>query len=153
MITSIWTVPGEKNETAATLRAAVFCGELGLPPEVEQDEFDPFSFQLALLSDGVPVAAGRFYLRAVGKAQLSRICVLPEWRRQGIGDGLIRILDFKAAMAGLRESYAQVPLAYVPLFQRIGFVACGEPEQELGQTVQPMRKETNDGTKGHCAHQ
>ena len=153
MITSIWTLPGQPNETAQALRATVFCGELGMKPEEEQDAFDPFSFQLALLSDGVPVAAGRFYLRGVGKAQLSRICVLPEYRRQGIGDGLIRILDFKAAMAGLKESYAQVPLEYEKIFRRIGFVPCGEPEEEAGRTVLPMKKETNDGTKGHCAHQ
>ena len=100
MITSVWTFPGQDNETARQIRKAVFCDELGMDPEKEQDVFEPFSFQLALLLDDKPVAAGRFYLRGLGKAQLSRICVLPEYRRQGIGDGLIKILDFKAAMAG-----------------------------------------------------
>ena len=147
MITSVWTTPGQVNETALAIEQIVF-------PEVEiPDDFEPFSFQLALINDGVPVAAGRFYLRAMGKAQLDRICVLPEYRRQGIGDGLIKILDFKAALAGLQESYADVPVEYEKLFARIGFQPYGERFARGGQVLQTMRKECNDGTKGHCAHQ
>lgn len=147
MITSVWTTPGECNETALAIEQAVF-------PELETpDAFEPFSFQLALLCDGVPVAAGRFYLRGTGKAQLDRICVLPQWRRQGIGDGLIKILDFKAALAGLQESYAEVPLEYEKIFLRIGFVRCAEPVRRDGKDCVTMKKECNDGTKGHCAHQ
>lgn len=152
MITSVWTVPGERNEPAFQIRNAVFCKELGMDPEKLEDAFDPFSFQLTLLLDDVPVAAGRFYLRSVGKAQMSRICVLPEYRRQGIGDGLIKILDYKAAMAGLKESYADVPLEYEPLFLRIGFLPYGEPFEQEGRMVRTMKKECNDGTKGHCTH-
>lgn len=152
MITSIWTIPGEENETAFAVRRAVFCDELGMDPERERDAFEPFSFQLTLLLDDVPVAAGRFYLRGVGKAQLSRICVLPEYRRQGLGDGVIKILDYKAALAGLQESYADVPLEHQPLFLRIGFTPVGEPFEQDGRTVQTMKKECNDGTKGHCSN-
>ena len=153
MITSVWTIPGQDNETARQIRKAVFCDELGMDPEKEQDVFEPFSFQLALLLDDKPVAADRFYLRGLGKAQLSRICVLPEYRRQGIGDGLIKILDFKAAMAGIAESWAEVPEPYWPLFCRIGFQPEGESYEQDGVKMQTMKKETNDGTKGHCAHQ
>ena len=53
-------------------------------------------------------------------------------------------------MAGLSESYADVPLEYEPMFRRIGFVADGEPFEQEGRMVQTMNKECNDGTKGHC---
>ncbi len=147
MITSVWTTPGECNETALAIERAVF------PEAVFPDAFEPFSFQLALLNEGTPVAAGRFYLRSTGKAQLDRICVLPPYRCQGIGDGLIRILDFKAATVGLQESYAEVPLEYEKLFARIGFAPFGEPFEKNGRRLQNMKKECNDGSKGHCSHQ
>lgn len=153
MITSVWTTPGQENEVARELFRAVFCNEFNMPEQELDDVFTPFSFQLALVNDGIPVAAGRFYLRATGKAQLSRICVLPAYRRQGIGDGLIKILDFKAAMAGLTESYAEVPAAYEQIFSRVGFVPQGDWVEKNGSRMRTMKKETNDGTKGHCAHQ
>lgn len=153
MITSVWTTPGQENEVARELFRAVFCQELGMDEAQLDDAFTPFSFHLALVNDGMPIAAGRFYLRGVGKAELSRICVLPEYRRQGIGDGLIKVLDFKAALAGLDTSYAEVPEEYEKIFLRIGFAPEGDWAEKNGRRVRVMKKETNDGTKGHCAHQ
>ena len=87
MITSIWTPPGGDGTVAKTLREAVFCKELGLPPEAGWDESDRYAFHLVLMMEDVPVAAGRLSYGGAGTAMLSRICVAKSataWSRSWI---------------------------------------------------------------------
>ena len=153
MITSIWTPPGGDGTVAKTLREAVFCKELGLPPEAGWDESDRYAFHLVLMMEDVPVAAGRLSYGGAGTAMLSRICVAKKYRRQGIGDGLVKIMDFKAAIMGMGHSAVEVPQSLLPFYTRLGYEAYGAPLERWGILLTPMKKETNDGTRENCAHQ
>lgn len=153
MITSIWTPPGGDGTVARTLREEVFCKELGLPPEAGWDESDRYAFHLVLMMGDVPVAAGRLSYGGAGTAMLSRICVAKKYRRQGIGDGLVKIMDFKAAMMGMEHSAVEVSQSLLPFYTRLGYEADGAPLERWGILLTPMKKETNDGTRENCAHQ
>lgn len=153
MITSIWTGPGGDASVARNLRQQVFCEELGLEPELAWDAGDPYAFHLVLMMDEVPVAAGRITYGGVGVAKLSRICVAKRYRRQGIGDGLVKILDFKAAEMGMAHSQVDVPEELLPFYRRLGYAPCGDSTEKWGRKILPMQKETNDGTGENCAHQ
>ena len=153
MITSIWIRPGEDAQTAKTLRRQVFCEELGLDESLAWDASDPYAFYLVLFNEGEPVAAGRMTYGGAGTAKLSRICVPKRWRLQGIGDGLVKVLDFKAAMQGMRFSQVDVPEALDHFYRRLGYAPCGEPFRQYGLTLTPMKKECNDGSRENCAHQ
>ena len=152
MITSIWTAPGGDASVARALREQVFCQELGMDQEMAWDSMDQYAFHLVLLLDDKPVAAGRMSYGGGSTAMLSRICVAKDYRRQGIGDGLIKIMDFKASGMGMQYSAAEVPEQHRNLFARIGYQEDGPAFSKYGWTVTPMKKETNDGTKSNCAH-
>ncbi len=102
MITSIWTNPGGDASAARDIRRAVFEEELQLDPALTWDSSDNYAYHLVLLLNNVPVAAGRITYGGVGIAKLGRICVLKKYRRQGIGDGLVKILDYRASEMGKR---------------------------------------------------
>ncbi len=153
MITSIWAGPGEDASVAKNVRQQVFCEELGLEPELAWDFTDPYAFHLVLLMNDVPVAAGRITYGGVGVAKLSRICVIKKYRRQGIGDGLVKILDFKAAEMGMHYSQVDVAEELLPFYRRLGYTACGERSEKWNRVIIPMKKETNDGTRENCTHQ
>ena len=153
MITSIWTSPGEAHDTALELRRQVFQEELGWSQEEDCDFMDPYAYHLVLLLNDVPVAAGRLTYGGVDRVRLDRICVLKKYRRQGIGDGLVKILDFKAAMIPVKYSVVESTPALERFFGRIGFAETGSTTEARGDTLIVMEKETNDGTKQNCAHQ
>lgn len=153
MITSIWTKPGEDAAAARALRKAVFCDELGLEETLAWDAADPYAFHMVLVMNDEPVAAGRMTYGGPGTAKLSRLCVAKRWRMQGIGDGLVKVLDFKAAMQGMQYSQVDVPEQLEHFYRRLGYEPCGDSFQRYGYTLTPMKKETNDGTRENCAHQ
>ena len=153
MITSIWTGPGGDASVARRLRQEVFCGELGLPEDLSWDVSDPYAWHLVLLMEEEPVAAGRITYGGVGLGKLGRICVRKRWRNQGIGDGLVKVLDYKASQLGMGFSQVEVPEELAHFYTRLGYRPCGDSYEAYGRTITPMKKETNDGSGENCAHQ
>lgn len=153
MITSIWTAPGGNASAAKELRRQVFQEELGIPQAEDYDAMDPYAYHLVLVMGDVPVATGRITYGGVGTAKLSRICVLKKYRRQGIGDGLVKILDYKASQMGMQYSTVDVAEDLLPFYRRLGYAPSGQPFTKWGQKLTPMKKETNDGTRENCTHQ
>ena len=125
MITSIWTGPGEENPAAKELRRQVFQEELQIPAAEEWETQDAYAYHLVLLMNDTPVATGRITYGGVGTAKLSRICVLKKYRRQGIGDGLVKILDYKASQMGMRYSQVDADEELLPFYRR--------PDHKMGQ--------------------
>lgn len=153
MITSIWTNPGEEAAAAKALRQQVFQQEFGIPQAEEWEPQDVYAYHLVLVMDDVPVAAGRITYGGIATAKLDRICVLKKYRRQGIGDGLVKILDYKASQMGMQYSEVAAAEELLPFYRRLGYQPSGEPYTKWGRTLIPMKKETNDGTRENCAHQ
>ena len=114
MITSLWMKPGDDLTAALRIREQVFQQELGLSQAEDQDALDAYSYHLVLLYNDVPAATGRISYDGVGVAKLSRICVLPKFRRQGIGDGLVKVLDYKASQLGMQKSRVETIPALEP---------------------------------------
>ena len=152
MITSIWTNPGGDASVAQTLRRQVFQQELGLDC-ADMERMDGYCYHLVLKLGDVPVATGRISYASMGVAKLSGICVAKKYRRQGIGDGLVKVLDYKASQLGMQYSTLDAEEAQMPFYRRIGYAPCGEKFTKWGRTLVPMKKETNDGTRENCAHQ
>lgn len=153
MITSLWLRPGEDAAVALELRKSVFQEELGWHCEQDHDTMDAYAFHLVLFFHDVPVATGRITYGGVGKAKLERICVNQRYRHQGIGDGLVKVLDYKASQMGMQYSVVETIPALEPFYSRIGYEKTGEIIQKYGMKLIVMQKETNDGTRENCTHQ
>lgn len=153
MITSMWFRPGDDISVALELRRQVFQEELGLPVEFDQDGLDPYSYHLVLLYNDIPAACGRISYGGVNTGRLSRICVLHNYRRQGIGDGLVKVLDYKASQLGMGRSRVETIPGLEKFFGRIGYEKTGDRYEKYNMSLITMEKETNDGTRENCAHQ
>ena len=153
MITSMWLRPGEDLTVPHQIRQQVFQQELGFSQQEDQDVLDRYAYHLVLLLNDVPVATGRISYDGVGMARLSRICVLKKYRRQGIGDGLVKVLDYKASQLGMQHSRVETIRDLEPFYLRIGYLATGAKRQLGELELITMEKETNNGTRENCAHQ
>lgn len=150
MITSKWIRPGEDISEAMGIRQEVFVEELGW--ENAQDVLDPYAYHLVLYYNDAPAACGRITYLGPGKALLGRICVRKKFRRQGIGDGLVKVLDYKASQLGMKTAVVETVPQLQKFYHRIGFLKTGETKK-YGMDLITMQKETNDGTRENCAHQ
>lgn len=153
MITSLWMKPGEDISAALELRKGVFQQELGWEQEQDHDLMDNYAFHLVLLLNDIPVATGRITYGSVGNARLGRICVKKEYRRQGIGDGLVKVLDYKASQMGMQYSSVETVPELEKFYGRIGYQKTGETLSKNGMELMIMQKECNDGTRENCSHQ
>jgi [ribosomal protein S18]-alanine N-acetyltransferase len=72
-----------------------------------------------------PLVVGYAVLWSViDQAELGNVSVAPEWRRQGIGDGLVRTILQRAGERGVREVFLEVRVSNEgaqKLYERYGF--------------------------------
>lgn len=124
------------------VRNLVFVVEQQIPPEVEFDEFDGQCHHfLARDLQGQPIGTGR--LSPEGK--LGRLAVVREWRHQGVGQSLVRIMIEKARQLGLTTMTASAQLAVLDFYTKLGFTPVGAvfteagiPHQTVTFVVQPL---------------
>lgn len=151
MITSKWFRPGDDITEALTLRRCVFEEELGFIET--QDVLDQYGYHLVLYYNDVAAACGRISYGGKDTALLGKICVLPKFRRQGIGDGIVKVLDYKASQLGMKYSRVETVETLERFYSRIGYQKTDDTVEKNGMTLIVMQKETNDGTRENCAHQ
>jgi ribosomal-protein-alanine N-acetyltransferase len=78
-----------------------------------------------LVAELGPVVVGYAVLWSVlDQGELGNVSVAPGWRRQGIGDGLVRTVLSRAAERGVREVFLEVRVSNFgaqKLYERYGF--------------------------------
>ena len=139
-------LPGRPVEEAIAdalcVRRAVFVKEQGFPAETEPDALDGGCRHAVVYADGEPVAAGRLWW-AAGDFHIGRVCVLAEWRGQGVGDALMRMLLHKALAHGARGVALSAQQRVLPFYARYGFAPTGDAYAEDGIPHQRMRADAN----------
>lgn len=131
--------------TAAALRMAlevrkrVFVEEQGVPPELELDGRDTTANHVVVEIEGKVVATGRL-LMDDGEARISRVAVLPEWRRRGIAGEVIAALERQAARRGVSEVALNSQTYAQELYDKLGYVVTGDGFVEAGIDHVPMAK-------------
>ena len=142
MITNEWINGQGDLSTAIEIRKKVFVEEQHAPADTEPDGFDEFALHLIVYVDGAAAGTGRIYHDG-RYFKIGRVCVLPEYRGQHIGDLIMRLLllksqDFAAEVVIHAQSHAQ------NFYKRYGFVTEGEEFVEDGILHVKMRVKKED---------
>jgi predicted GNAT family N-acyltransferase len=74
------------------------------------------------------VGTGRLLRASGGVARIGRISVLPEWRGQGVGSRLLRLLEEAALARGARQILLHAQLQVRDFYERRGYTA-REPDR------------------------
>jgi len=114
---------------AMAVRYAVFVREQGIPAQFELDEHDPEAVHAVAFDPcGVPLGTGRL----LPDGHIGRMAVLRSVRGQGVGTVILHTLVAIARSRGKHELRLHAQLTAVPFYERQGFVAIGEPYDEVG---------------------
>ena|SRR5882672_4882106 len=125
------------------IRTKVFVEEQGVPPDLEWDGLDEHAYHVvAFAPDGTPIGTGRL----LQDAQIGRMAVFKEWRRQGVGTALLDMLLVIANKMGYDDVKLHAQTRVLDFYARKGFAAQGEEFMEAGIPHIAMTRTTVDQT-------
>lgn len=122
------------------VRGRVFVDEQHVKSEIEIDDLDQTCRHYLVLIDQQPVAAMRA-IEYKEYTKLGRICVLKEYRHQGIGEKLVQYV--MQEIKGEFRLGAQ--LHALAFYEHLGFIPYGEPFIEAN-IEHIMMKKTLEGS-------
>ena len=111
------------------LRLRVFVDEQGVPPEMEQDEFDAVSVH-AIATDAAGEVIGT--ARLLPDGHVGRFAVAAPQRGSGVGERLLRALLDAAARRGHRRVVLHAQLTAEAFYAHYGFERTGDVFMEAG---------------------
>ena len=126
-------------DDAYKVRFQVFCKEQGVKPEVEADDHDREALHVVVYDQEEPIAAGRMVI-VNEMFRVGRICVLPEYRGQHVGEKIVALLlDIAKENRGIKERvYARAQVSAIPFYEKFGFKTFGDVIQVAGIDHQDM---------------
>jgi predicted GNAT family N-acyltransferase len=124
------------------LRHEVFVVGQGVPADLERDADDARADQVVGLLDGVVAATGRLLppAGAGDPATIGRMAVAEPARGQGLGAGVLALLERTAVERGWSTVDLHAQLQAVPFYERSGYTAYGATYLEAGIEHVSMRK-------------
>ena len=143
MVQGKWFSPGEDLSALLPVREAVFSRGA--------DDLDALSWNVLVYRDSVPAAAGRIWWQD-GAFRLGDIGVLESFRRQRLGDLVLRLLLYKAQNHAAREVRLTCPRDTSGFFARLGLRE--EPSEDPSSVEMMIRgKDIDLDTCSKCPKQ
>ncbi len=123
----------ELGDAAREIRERVFVREQGIPVEDEWDEADAGCVHAVAFNRlGMAVGTGRLLPAEGGSAKVGRMAVHEVLRGTGVGQSLLGALVEVARGRGDQEAVLHAQRSAEGFYARQGFVAAGEPFDEVG---------------------
>jgi YbgC/YbaW family acyl-CoA thioester hydrolase len=123
----------ELGTDAGQIRTAVFVQEQRIPADLEWDEEDATALHAVAYNRlGQPVATGRLLAANGGACKIGRMAVHQVLRGCGFGEQVLRALAAEAQRRGDRAIELHAQRTARAFYERLGFVARGEPYEEAG---------------------
>ena len=134
------------------VREKVFICEWRIPKQIEFDQYDKDAFHMIVCDDETqePVATGRILL----SGEISRIAVLPSYRKHEVDKIILNGLLQVAREIGLTEVVINSPLTKVAHYQAHHFNVVGNVYMEAGIARQKLACQLDKISmiKGYLSH-
>lgn len=129
----------ENLSICLALRRAVFVDEQGVAPEIDADGLDEQATQFLAWVNGVPIGTARLRVVA-GEGKAERVAVLEDFRRHGVGQALMNVVEARARASGLAGVVVHAQESAVPFYERLGYAPDGDVFLEADIPHRRMRK-------------
>ena len=122
MIRSIWYPPLGKRDLADMVYKEVF-GDC--------EKADEFGWHVVITAqDDSPAAAGRLDYINASTGKISRVCCLPQYRRNKMADSVVKLLIYRASLLKMKKVIAAAEGDGAGLLISMGFTKTGEYQYE-----------------------
>ncbi len=117
---------------AIRIRYEVFVKEQGFQPGWEPDEDDKISMHFIAITEGKIVGTVRFRETAKGEFKIERMCILKEYRKKGVGKGLIGFVMKELMKLKPKKIWMKSQVQAQTFYETHGFSAVGKQKEEYG---------------------
>ena len=131
VLTADWEIDSDE---LTCLRTRVFVDEQNVPDELERDGRDYECQHVKALIDGIIIGTGRL----LPNGYIGRMCVLGQYRNQGVGTKMLKKLIQQAADSGHQKVLLNSQSSAIPFYQKFGFSIESEVFMEAGIPHQRM---------------
>jgi predicted GNAT family N-acyltransferase len=133
-------VSSEKEyEDALAVRSTVFIQEQKVPAAEEIDEHEKSCIHFVSYDGNEPVAAGRLRFIAEG-GKVERICVLKEYRKHGVGQQLMKLLEAEAKEKEINHLILNAQTHAEKFYLNLGYKSISDVFMEAGIPHVKMKK-------------
>ncbi|HTY95774.1 MAG TPA: GNAT family N-acetyltransferase [Solirubrobacteraceae bacterium] len=145
--TIAWTDEEQLLSRALALREEVFCGEQGVPRELELDGLDSAARHLVAVDPSAGEVVGTLRLLRAGEtAKVGRVAVRRSWRRRGIASRMLEMAVSQARAEGCTRARLAAQMQATEVYAGAGFAVESEPFQEAGIEHVWMGRRLDPGT-------
>lgn len=117
---------------AMRLRVEVFVIEQKRKPGWEPDEFDKDATHFVGIVNGQIVATARTRESVKGEIRIERMAIKIEYRRQGVGRGLLSYLVVQALKSKPKRIWLKAQIQAKTFYEKCGFRTVSEPYDLYG---------------------
>jgi len=127
-----WVDSEADLQGAFALRERVFCGEQGVPVEIEVEPADREALHLVAVGpDGKIIGTLRLVFSGAA-VKIGRVAVERDWRGRGIAGRMLELALARAAEHGATEARLASQVEVVELYRRAGFEVQSDVFEEVG---------------------
>lgn len=127
------------------VRETVFAQEQGFDANIDQDDYDQAAGHAYVKNDqGIIVGTARLFQDKQKIWRAGRFAVLKEYRGQGFGDLLLRMILYKAEQLAVTELYVNAQRHVAGFYSKFGFTPHADEYLEEGQPHIPMKVYIDD---------
>jgi putative N-acetyltransferase (TIGR04045 family) len=127
-----WTTDAAERAGALALREQVFCGEQGVPRDMEVDGLDDDADHLVALDDDDRVIGTLRLFEHDGTAKVGRVAVDAAWRRRGIAQRMLARALARARGVGCSRARLAAQVEAIELYRKAGFAVESDVFVEAG---------------------
>lgn len=131
----------KQHQDAFYVRKKVFVEEQKVPMELEIDEYENQSTHFVVYNDEKkPIGAGRFRILH-GKGKVERVCMIPEFRGQGVGKVLMQAIEKFAKQQAVKQLFLNAQLSAIPFYEKLGYSVVSDEFIDAGIVHKSMEKD------------
>ncbi len=127
-------------EGAFAVRREVFIVEQSIAEDEEYDGLDQDCLHYVAMNGAQVVGTARVRFLSIESAKLERMAVLKNFRRKGIGTGILGLIDTELKTRKIKEAVLHAQMIAVPFYFASGFTATGSTFYEANIEHIKMQK-------------
>ncbi len=130
----------KEKQDAITIRRKVFVEEQDVPLHLELDEHDATATHFIAYDGEKPFGAGRLRKVEPSIVKVERVCILPEYRGQHLGNLLMNCMEEYAAAKGYKKLKLNAQSYAIPFYEKREYVITSPEFLEAGIPHRAMEK-------------
>lgn len=131
----------KEYKDAINIRRKVFVEEQDVPLHLELDEHDAEAVHFVVYDEDTPFGAGRIRVIEPGIGKVERVCILPDYRGQKLGNLIMQCMEDYSVSAGITKLKLNAQSQAITFYEKRNYTINSPEFLEAGIPHRAMEKQ------------